>query len=167
MKKTIVIVILAVYIASIAVVNFFGLEIKEFDGITYVSGIKCNTLTLLDENRTVIFPSQTLPDGTPLFIFKFIPPPEGEEYSSDPENLGDNPNVIELDYKVEPTNADTRDVDFIYDEAAMAGIAFFREDIKTMIFLKPGKMFSVTIKSKDGSNKSTSIKIMGIVGYGE
>ena len=39
MKKTIIVIILAVYIASIAVVNFFGLEIKTFDSETYISFI--------------------------------------------------------------------------------------------------------------------------------
>ena len=47
MKKTIVIVILVVYIASIAVVNFFGLAIKEFDGVEYVQEIKCNSITVI------------------------------------------------------------------------------------------------------------------------
>ena len=42
MKKTIVIVILVVYIASIAVVNFFGLKIKEFEGVEYVEEIRCD-----------------------------------------------------------------------------------------------------------------------------
>ena len=40
MKKTIVIITLLIYIASIAVVNFFGLEVKVFDGITYVESIQ-------------------------------------------------------------------------------------------------------------------------------
>ena len=44
----------------------------------------------------------------------------------------------------------------------MAGVAVFREDIRTLIFLKPGKMFTITIKSTDGSNKSTAVEIIGV-----
>ena len=57
MKKTMVIVILAVYIASIAVVNFFGLEIKQFDGITYVSDIICSSITVQNETPVTIEPT--------------------------------------------------------------------------------------------------------------
>ena len=60
MKKTFIIIILAVYIASIAVVNFFGLEIKIFDGITYVERIECATITIQNENAVTLEPKQLL-----------------------------------------------------------------------------------------------------------
>ena len=49
MKKTMVIIILVVFIASIAVVNFFGLEIKQFDGIELPWG-KVNGAFIVSEN---------------------------------------------------------------------------------------------------------------------
>ena len=55
MKKTIVIVIILIYIASIAVVNFFGLEVKVFDGITYVESIQCNSITVHNERQMFYF----------------------------------------------------------------------------------------------------------------
>ena len=82
MKKTIVIIILLIYIASIAVVNFFGLEVKVFDGITYVESIQCNTITLRNENPVTLSPKQTL-GGKPLFIFDFVPAPEDQPYTDD------------------------------------------------------------------------------------
>ena len=58
MKKTFIIIILAVYIASIAIVNFFGLEIKVFDGITYVERIECATITVRNGNDVKLEPKQ-------------------------------------------------------------------------------------------------------------
>jgi hypothetical protein len=163
MKKTIVIIILAVYIASIAIVNFFGLEVKIFDGITYVESIQCDTVTLQNENSVELHPVAYLGNNgeIPLFEFDFTPSSNGEEYTDDPNSIITNPNAIELNYVVFPYLADETSVRFEYDEASMQGLAVFREDIKTLIFLKPGKIFTVTIKAIDGSNKSTTVAIRG------
>ena len=161
MKKTIIALTLAIYIASIAVVNFFGLEIKIFDGTEYVTGIQCDKIIVRNENATELEPSGF--DGDiPIFVFDFVPAADGKEYTADEESLLRNPNAIELDYIVYPTTADNRTVRFEFDEEAMEGVAVFREDIRTLIFLKPGKMFTITIKSTDGSNKSASVEIIGV-----
>ena len=79
MKKTIVVIILAVYIASIAIVNFFGLEVKVFDGITYVESIQCDTVTLRNESSAKLYPITYLGEkgDIPLFEFTFIPNADG------------------------------------------------------------------------------------------
>lgn len=156
MKKTIIILILVVYVASIAVVNFFGLEIKVFDGIEYVSNIQCDTVTVHRENEEVLQPTMYIGD-TPLFQFDFIPSEDGE-YTDDDSSVAFNPNAVELNYEIFPHLAAETDVKFEYDEEAMAGIAVFREDLRTLIFLKEG-MFTITIKAEDGSNVSTTVKI--------
>jgi hypothetical protein len=163
MKKTIVIIILAVYIASIAIVNFFGLEVKIFDGITYVESIQCDTVVLRNEDSTVLYPVAYLGANgeIPLFEFVFTPAKDGTSYTGDDESIIANPNAIELEYVVFPHLATSREVNFEYDEAGMAGLAVFREDIKTLVFLQPGKIFTVTIKATDGSNKSTTVAIRG------
>ncbi len=161
MKKFIVILILIVYIASIAIVNFFGLEIEMFDGITYVSGIQCDEIILRSEDSKRLEPTRRRGDGTPVFEFEFKPAKDGTEYDDSDASLLSNPNAVELDYVVFPYNADDTDVGFEYDKEAMAGVAVFREDIRTLIFLKPDKAFTVTIRATDGSNVSTSIVIEG------
>ena len=160
MKKTIVIIILLIYIASIAVVNFFGLEVKVFDGITYVESIQCNTITLRNENPVTLSPKQTLA-GKPLFIFDFVPAPEDQPYSDDDESIIANPNAIQINYEVLPHLADETGVKFEYDTEAMEGAVVFHELSHTFVFLKPNKVITVTIKATDGSNKSTQICIMG------
>ena len=162
MKKTIVIVILAVYIASIAIVNFFGLEIKVFDGVTYVDYILCDSITVRNQNATKLEPTQTLPDGTPLFIFEFTPPPENDPYTAEDESIMKNPNAVQINYEVFPHLADETGVIFEYDKAAMEGSVVFHELSHTVVFLKEKQMITVTIKATDGSNQSKQIAIMGL-----
>ncbi len=162
MKKTLIIIILVVYIASIAVVNFFGLEIKEFDGITYVDSIVCETVTVQNENALTLEPTQML-NGKPLFIFDFIPAPENAPYTSEDESIINNPNAVQINYEVLPHLADETGVKFEYDRNAMEGAVVFHEISRTFVFLKPNRIINVTIRATDGSNKSTQISIMGRV----
>ena len=159
MKKTIVIVILAVFIASIAIVNFFGLEIKQFDSITYVSAIQCDTVIFHGDNSKELSPTQYAgKDGnTPVFEFNFIPADESDPYTLD--NLVDNPNIIQINYEVMPHLADVKDVKFEYD--AEAGVAVYHELSGSFIFLKPDVALTITIRAIDGSNVSTQIRIKG------
>lgn len=164
MKKTIVIIILAVYIASIAIVNFFGLEIKEFDGKIYISDIQCQRITLRNENPVDLFPTTYIgpKQDIPLFIFDFIPAPAGTEYTADDASIFTNPNAVEIIPEVNPHNAHERlGIVFEFDEAAMEGVAVFHEVGKTLTFLKPDTIFTITIRATDGSNVSTQVSIMG------
>lgn len=160
MKKIIVILILVVYIASIAVVNFFGLEIKIFDGITYVESIECATVTVQNENSVTLEPTQML-GGKPLFIFDFIPAPDDNPYTAEDESIITNPNAVQINYEVFPHLADDSGVRFEYDSEGMEGAVVFHELSRTFVFLKPNRLITVTIKATDGSNKSTQICLMG------
>ncbi len=161
MKKNVVIIIIVVFIASIVVVNFFGLEIKEFDGIEYVTSIQCDDIVVRSENAQTLTPSGYF-GTTPIFQYDFIPAPADKPYTADKESILGNPNRIELNYVVFPHTADNREVVFEYDEEAMEGIAVFRSDIKSLILLKANAMFTITIRATDGSNVSTSISVIGI-----
>ena len=158
MKKTMVIIILVVFIASIAIVNFFGLEIKVFDGITYVEKIECNTITIQNENPVTLTPTRDL-NGIPLFVFEFIPSENGE-YTADEESIIKNPNAVQINYEVFPHIADETGVVFEYDQDS--NIAVFHELSRTFTFLKPNKIFTITVRSTDGSNKSTTISVIGV-----
>ncbi|MBQ3014476.1 MAG: hypothetical protein IJD75_05010 [Clostridia bacterium] len=152
MKKTIVIVILVVYIASIAVVNFFGLSIKEFDGVEYVQEIKCNGITVMNENPKTYGVYETAEDGTPVYHFNFI---DGK-YTDDPASIASNPNAVRIDYEVLPHTADGSKVDFIFEEK---NYVHFDEETRTFVFLRNNRSLSVTIVSTDGSNIKTTIVI--------
>ena len=161
MKKVIVIVILVVYLASIAVVNFFGLEIKVFDGIKYVESIQCNSITVQNENPVTLGPTQTLSGNVPLFIFDFIPAPEGTVYTTEDESIVSNPNAVQINYEVLPHLADESGVEFIFDKEALEGVVVFHEMSRTFVFLQDMRLITVTLRAIDGSNKSTTIKILG------
>ena len=160
MKKAILIIILVVYIASIFVVNFFGLDIKVFDSVTYVEEIRCDTITVQNQNPVTLPPKQSL-GGNPLFIFDFVPNADGSDYTSDSESIIYNPNAVQINYEVFPHLADETGVQFEYDKDAMEGVVVFHEVSHTFVFLQPNRAITVTIKAIDGSNASTTVVIMG------
>lgn len=162
MKKTIVIILLVVYLASIAVVNFFGLEVKVFDGITYVEGIQCNSITVQNESPVTVESQQMLGDK-PLFIFDFIPADEDNPYTADAESIINNPNAVKINYEVLPHLANETSVKFEYDKETNEGAVVFHELSRTFVFLKPNRAITVTIRATDGSNVCTQIVLMGRV----
>ena len=152
MKKTIVIVILVVYIASIAVVNFFGLAIKEFDGVEYVQEIKCNGITVLNETPKTYGVDETAQEEFPVYKFEFI----NGDYTKEPENLASNPNAVRIDYEVLPHTADGSKVTFEFEEK---NYVHFDEATRTFIFLRNNRSLTVTLVATDGSNVRTTIII--------
>ena len=96
MKKTVVVIILAVFIASVAIVNFFGLEIKQYDGETYVGSIEVSDMLFLGDNNKPLTP-RLMADGSLYYVFDYIPPADGgEEYSRD--DIEENRNMVRLDF---------------------------------------------------------------------
>ena len=148
MKKVLVILILAVYIASIAVVNFVGIQSVPRDSTNYVTSIQCESILFLGDNNKEIAP--TYLGTTPLYTFDFISAESGEPYNRYDEN---NPNILSISWMVLPFNAD-KNVEFIYDEEA--GVAYYHENSKSFIFMKSG-MLDVIIKATDGSDTTTKI----------
>ena len=160
MKKTIIVIILAIYVASIFAVNFFGLEVKIFDGTDYVESIQVDTVTLQNENAVEIEPSQYI-NKVPLFIFDFTPSEDPDGYTAEDESILTNPNVIQINYEVLPHLADDAEVRFEFDDEAMEGFVVYHEASRSLIFLKPDRIFTFTIKALDGSNVSAQVSIMG------
>lgn len=161
MKKTLVIITLAIYIASIAVVNLFGLEVTQFDGTTYVSAIQCDTVTFVGDNLAELAPKQYIgaDNNIPLFIFDFIPALPDSPYTAEEESLLTNQNVIQINYEVLPHLAESAEIKFEHDEAS--GVAVFHELSSSFIFLVPNKVHTITIRATDGSNVSTQVAVMG------
>ena len=175
MKKTIVILILVIYVASIAVVNFFGLEIVRFDSETYIETIEVKKIVHMSNNGAEIAPSSHYYVDNPLaieekdkrkeclrYFFEFIPPEEGEEYTVD--NISTNRNMLQLDYLVLSDKGDIMSlqdteeiIDFVYD--VDSGVAVYDEELRALIFLKPDLTFTLRIKSFDGKGAWTEVKI--------
>lgn len=151
MKKVMVILILAVFIASIAVVNFMGILPVPKDSQTYVTSIDVPSVELLGENGREIKPT---PLGSELlYTFDFIATDGGDEfYEKDDEN---NPNIVTFaqTLMVFPTNATDKEVEFIIDRP---DLAYYHEISKSIIFMQPG-VITVKIKALDGHGASTTV----------
>lgn len=159
MKKTVVVIILAVYIASIAVVNFFGLEIKQYDGETYIGSIEItNAYFLGKNNQTLSYITDAA--GNITYTFDFIPPAEGTVYDQEDEH---NYNMIQLEYMLMSKDGlpmaldDDSMVKYIYDEKA--GNIFYHNGTGSFVFMRPG-MVTITLTSTDGHGAQTRIQIL-------
>ena len=159
MKKTIVILILVIYVASIAVVNFFGLEIKQYDGETYIGSIEVSDMLFLGNNNTPLMP-QLMADGSLYYVFDYVPPEEGIEYSMDDPN---NRNMVRLDFILVSEEGQTLPyddgkIDYIY--STDSGVAFFHDGTGSFVFLKPNQLFTITLKATDGHGAKTQVTVM-------
>ena len=125
MKKSVVILIALIFIASVVCVSFFGLQFKTFEEIVYVSSIE-----LLDENL------KTNDQGEKYVVIY-------------PDENGDR--KYQIKYRVHPDNATDDGVIFAYDEEN----TFATVDENGLVtFTKKGAI-TVQIIAKDGSAKTS------------
>ncbi len=177
MKKVVIVVILAVYLASIALVNFFGLKVSIFEGTTYVTEITVERVVLHRDGDGKV--EKFLDDtGTPNYYFEFAnllktgaeySENDKIEYSESDESIIANPNTVLIDYKVKPGNASNKNVDFVFsqkigeeDNKVYLGVngsvkAVFLKDKHVLIILQPRFFVDITLRATDGSNVSTNI----------
>jgi len=131
MKKSVVILILVIYLASVALVSFFGLQYKTFDEIIYTEKIEF----LNDDIKT-------MDDGSLYAVVK----------QDESTGLW----VYQIKYRVYPDNATNSEVEYIYDTQkpgvtvdTTTGVVTFEERGAIM----------VTIKPKDGTDISATVTL--------
>lgn len=125
MKKSVVILIALIFIASVVSVSFFGLKFKTFDEIVYVESIE-----LLDENLKV--------DDQGVKYVVIRPDENGERR-------------YQIKYRVHPDNATENGVTFAYDEQNTSVTV---DETGVVTFAKKG-VVTVQIIAKDGSAKTS------------
>jgi hypothetical protein len=125
MKKSVVILIALIFIASVVSVSFFGLKFKTFDEIVYVESIE-----LLDENLKV--------DDQGVKYVVIRPDENGER-------------KYQIKYRVHPDNATEDGVTFAYDEQNTSVTV---DETGVVTFAKKG-VVTVQIIAKDGSAKTS------------
>ena len=130
MKKSVVILIAIIYIASIALVSFFGLQLKIFDEIIYSTGIDLlNEDIKVDKNGNNYALAEKGEDG----IWRY-----------------------QLQWRVYPDNVTNDGVTFSYDN--QNNTVFINED-GVITFTQKG-VVTVTILPKDAApNVSATVKI--------
>lgn len=108
MKKSVVIIIALIYVASIALVSFFGLQFKVFEEVISVESVE-----IINEGQKY---SESLGDYVVIY-----PDEKGERR-------------IQIDYRVNPDNASNTTVDFAYEEVDYATV----DEFGVVTFTGPG-----------------------------
>ena len=136
MKKSVVILILVIYLVSVALVSFFGLQYKTFDEVIYTESIEF----LNDDIKTK-------KDGT---LYAVVPKDESTGLWT-----------YQIKYRVYPDNATNSEVEYIYDTTAegvtvdvTTGVVTFHDE--------EGGALTITIKPKDGTDISATIQLYAI-----
>ena len=130
MKKSVVILIALIFVASVVCVSFFGLKFKTFNEIVYVSSIEI----LGEEVETNSQGQKTV---------RIYPNDKGER-------------KYQIKYRVHPDNDTDDGVIFAYDEEKTYATV---DENGLVTFEKGRRSITVQLIAKDGSAK-TSIKII-------
>lgn len=164
MKKVIIILILVIYIASIAVINVFFKPIGVSETNVYYKTISIKTL-FLGNGDELTEPNSTIEGETiPVYEFVFIPNEESEKgYYTEAQNSPElNPNhaVIQVDYTttsddefVKPSNQQIN----VYDNDKNDFYTYVvnENDERTIFFHRPGAVI-VTLEADDAQKASIS-----------
>ncbi len=145
MKKSVLLLIMVVYIASIVIIGFFGVKIGSYNVTKYVQRIE-----LLNEVEYEQGVNPNAPDFNPDAYTKYI------KFKFTPyEDELNNPNYVQLMWKVIPETATYRDVTFVHGENSKASV----NEIGTVVFT--GKTtLTIYITSTDGTNVRSTVSVI-------
>lgn len=135
MKKSVIILIALIYIASIALVSFFGLKFKVFEEIVYVSNIELLNTDLKEANET----------QKAEFDYWVVIRPNAE--------TGER--KYQIEYRVHPDDATNQEVDFVYDEST-PGVTV--DDNGIVTFDRSGSVI-VSVVAKDGGGEEATVRL--------
>jgi hypothetical protein len=136
MKKSVIILIAIIYIASVALVSFFGLKAKLFDQVVYVSEIEILNKDIRE---------------APEFAKA-----EYDYYVVISPNETTGERKYQIEYRVRPDDATNQEVDFVYDKTT-PGVTVSDSGIVT--FEHSGSVI-VSLIPKDGGDCSVKIAVM-------
>ena len=153
MKKSVMIIIGIIYVASIVVINFFGMKVFVYNKTIDVEQIVC--LNKTDEEKGIVvstFESYNGETGTAITI-KFDKPAN--------KNLMTG-TMLQLDLRVLPDNATKKELSFT-STASEDEVEFITDEsgkqTGLILFYEPTSIFEVFVKSTDNSNVTLRLKI--------
>lgn len=133
MKKSVVLVIVLIYIVSIVLVGFIGLKMKVYEENIYVERIVCkNDEFVLDENSNI----------------------SGKIFKTYTEGL--RVNII---CEVIPENATNQKLDYQCEQSGDYNIIKESDGSITIEFIKATTV-DITFVTTDGSNKKLKVKVI-------
>ena len=153
MKKSVVICIAIVYIASVVVISFFGMKVAVYNKDIPVTSVAC--INENDAERGVSISQNS--KGEMVVSVKFTTP--ADTSSGTPTGT-----ILQLFTRVAPDNASNKDVKFVY--TPNSNIEFYKigdkENGLILFYAAPVSM-RVTIMADDGRNASTQIIIRSYI----
>ena len=102
MKKTVIIAIFIVYLASIVLVQIFGVPVTIPQGGAYIDGIQITGIALTNpaEGQDTTILENNSGDKT-MYGFHYV----AGEYTKDEESLANNPNRVKIHIILQPDDA--------------------------------------------------------------
>lgn len=143
MKKTVIIAIFIVYLASILAVQFFGFPATVPESGVYIEGITITDVTLSNReegNYDTVYKGSDKTSGVPSYSFKFI----SGDYTNDEESLANNPNRVKISYLLEPVDADPDYLVYVVNNQNVVVL----EETAELVFLKRGSVNLILKESK-------------------
>lgn len=132
MKKSTIIIIILIYLASIVIINFFGMAIFSYDEVIYATKVECINQDM-----------QPNSEGIKQVILNYS---DGLTYR--------------IEHKVYPENVSTKEITYIYDTNNKYltinenGFASFNKPSRKI------SSFDIRLKTIDGTNLETTIRII-------
>lgn len=165
MKKGVIIAIIVAYIASILIVQFFGLKVIGVEGNVYITDVKIQGFEFTNrENITDARYHEAIKledsSGKEEIHYggRFI----AGNYDKSAESLAANPNRVKVLYDIHPYNATHQEVSFDYDDVSNTNAIYFDEETQEIVFLRP-KTVTFTLSTHDGSMVRKEFKISLII----
>ncbi|MFA6860564.1 MAG: hypothetical protein WCR30_04175 [Clostridia bacterium] len=131
MKKSVALIVLAIYILSIVIVGFFGMKVSFFEERIYASQIVC-----INDELSV------MPDGRKTIVMYFTPDENGEH-------------KYQLAWRVLPDIATNKEVKFYYTDTGK-----FSVSDKGVVTFFINTTATIQIVAQDGSNKKEEIQFI-------
>lgn len=134
MKKSVALIVFALYVLSIVFVGFFGMQISFFEERTYAQTIVC-----INEDVTV------QQDGRKTIVFYFTPDQNGEQ-------------KYQLAWRVLPDVTTNKEVKFYYTPSPKVSV----DEKGVVTFANITSIFTTTIQivAQDGSNKKEEVQFI-------
>ena len=161
MKKTVVLAIFIAYIASILIVQFFGLKVVEMKGNIYISAIEVSGMEYTNRDgiedykyKEVVQLKDSNGKLKDHYAGYFYP----GTYDETPESLATNPNRVKILYQIVPYDASNQEISYAFDEKSIQDAVYFDQETKEFVFLKP-RSVHVILSSLDGSTVTFEVSI--------
>lgn len=154
MKKTVIIAIFIIYLASIVAVQLFGIPATVPEGGAYVEAVEITGVTHSGNQEVKELTDKNT--GDKWYWFHFIASADEGGYTKEADSIASNPNRIKIVYLLTPDDASRETLSYTFDNEN----AVFISETEEVVFLKAITV-NVTIKESKGNiNARDTVRIV-------